>query len=618
LLFNARLMSENSVHTFHIPVMGLAYTMDTPVKVARFGISSVISIIQDALVEKMREHYYGVLHEKYIPIPHGSFDYRARRVTDYLNLVNRIVLSQVEEMKKLEFIPGSELSRFFEMLPDTSPLKAIYLEMLQTGNRDLETILRDAVRPGRIDVNIMTKLDRNTYDEKGNVIPDTSDAVSALRGYANSDLKNSTIIFSAGMNPRLYAYLGRFSQFTNMKNGVFEKMVGIKVSDFRSAYIQGKYLTNKGIWVSEFRIESGLNCGGHLFPTDGQLLGPILEEFKSRYHELKAELFQNYCNAKKEKGSAVPVEMPPMQFSVQGGIGTSEEDRLLHDYYGMDSTGWGTPFLLVPEATTVDKETLGLLARSRPEDITVSDSSPLGIKFSYLKGTSAEKERLERISCNNPGSPCTEHYLSSDVEFTEKPICTSSMNYQRNKLEQLSRQKLSAEDYSRQREKIIAKECLCIGLSNTGIINNNLTPIHGNSIAVTCCPGPNIAYFNKISSLKDMIDHIYGRKNLLGDGYRPHFFLNELSIYINYLKEKASECLHFPDLKGLNYFNGFGENLLNGINYYRRLADNVLQTSASLKIKMKNELQAAEEQILMIVSQLREFQGKLALATVKG
>ena len=34
----------NSEHTFHIPVMGLAYTVDSPVKVARFGISSVISI----------------------------------------------------------------------------------------------------------------------------------------------------------------------------------------------------------------------------------------------------------------------------------------------------------------------------------------------------------------------------------------------------------------------------------------------------------------------------------------------------------------------------------------------------------------------------------------------
>ena len=31
-------------HTFHIPVLGLGYSVDTPLKVARYGISSVVSI----------------------------------------------------------------------------------------------------------------------------------------------------------------------------------------------------------------------------------------------------------------------------------------------------------------------------------------------------------------------------------------------------------------------------------------------------------------------------------------------------------------------------------------------------------------------------------------------
>lgn len=46
-----------SGHTFHIPVMGLGYTIDTPAKVARYGISSVISIIEDNLVEEIRKRY---------------------------------------------------------------------------------------------------------------------------------------------------------------------------------------------------------------------------------------------------------------------------------------------------------------------------------------------------------------------------------------------------------------------------------------------------------------------------------------------------------------------------------------------------------------------------------
>ena len=48
-------MKTINPHTFHIPVMGLAYTIDTPIKVAKYGITSVISIIEDYLIEQMRE-----------------------------------------------------------------------------------------------------------------------------------------------------------------------------------------------------------------------------------------------------------------------------------------------------------------------------------------------------------------------------------------------------------------------------------------------------------------------------------------------------------------------------------------------------------------------------------
>jgi len=45
-------MIHPSIHTFSIPVMGLAYTIDSPIRVAHFGISSVISIMDDELIEK--------------------------------------------------------------------------------------------------------------------------------------------------------------------------------------------------------------------------------------------------------------------------------------------------------------------------------------------------------------------------------------------------------------------------------------------------------------------------------------------------------------------------------------------------------------------------------------
>ena len=92
---------------------------------------------------------------------------------------------------------------------------------------------------------------------------------------------NSSVVLSAGMNTKLYSYFESFSDFFPDENGKLKKKIILKVSDFRSALIQGKFLAKKGLWVSEYRIESGLNCGGHAFATDGYLIGPILEEFKT-------------------------------------------------------------------------------------------------------------------------------------------------------------------------------------------------------------------------------------------------------------------------------------------------------------------------------------------------
>lgn len=48
---------DTSVHTFHIPVMGLSFTIDSPIRVAHYGISSVVSIVDDELIEKMNAFY---------------------------------------------------------------------------------------------------------------------------------------------------------------------------------------------------------------------------------------------------------------------------------------------------------------------------------------------------------------------------------------------------------------------------------------------------------------------------------------------------------------------------------------------------------------------------------
>jgi hypothetical protein len=570
-------MHTPQLHSFHIPVMGLAFTVDSPIKVARFGINSVISIIEDKLIELMRKHYCVEFSIPYTEITPDEPDYRARRITGYLNLVNSIVKEQVDKLRQSAFEAGSDIVKYFEMLPYRNVLRLAYEKMVASDNgiekEAITKYLRSQITPGRIDVNIMTKVDKNNYDKQGNLLVDASDALAALRGYANSDLTNSSIIFSAGLNPRLFNYLEKFTAFRPTNDGTFEKEIVIKVSDFRSAFIQGKYLAKKGIWVSEFRIESGLNCGGHAFATDGSLLGPILEEFKSKREELSQTLHSLYTAALVSKGCDVSDKPHPIRFSVQGGIGTSEENAFLLSRYEIDSTGWGTPFLLCPEATTVDDETLNLLCKARENDISLSNHSPLGIRFNYLKNTSAEKERLERIRKGKPGSPCTEKHLVANTEFTTEPICTASRAYQRKKIEQLKTLGLAEDVLDHKIEEVTSKECLCIGLSNSAILKHNLPKIKKFD-AVTVCPGPNIAYFDKIVTLQQMVDHIYGRSNILDAPNRPHMFIKELELNVDYLREKM-QLMNVDDSKLRKDSMEFANQLLAGVEYYQGISEAV-------------------------------------------
>ena len=496
-------MHTTSEHTFHIPVMGLGYTIDTPVKVARFGISSVVSIIQDILIEQMREFYCKQSGGQYLPIPIEDVDHRAKRVTSYLDLIQRIVDKQVAELKKEPFEEGKDIVKYFLLLPDNSPIKQLYLEMT-TANDEKKMLLQERLRTkiiaGAIDVNIMTKIDNLNYAKDGTLLPpEYADAMSAFRGFANSTL-SSSIVFSAGLNPRLFAYVENFKDFFPDVNGNIKKKIILKVSDYRSALIQGKFLAKKGLWVSEFRIESGLNCGGHAFPTEGHLLGPILEDFKNKRNELTLELTE-MCNAtlRTKNLPTVPVSMG-IRISVQGGIGTSHEDHFLREFYNLDTTGWGSPFLLVPEATNVDEETLQQLVAAKKDDYFLSHASPLGIPFNNFRKSTSEDQRKTRIEKNRPGSPCYKKYLAFNTEFTERPICISSREYQNLKIKQLDTLHLPAEEYTKRHNEITEKDCLCEGLSSTVLLKNDV-PVHHKLEAVTICPGPNLAYFSGVLNI---------------------------------------------------------------------------------------------------------------------
>src|SRR5690606_22036260 len=90
---------------------------------------------------------------------------------------------------------------------------------------------------------------------------------------------------------------------------------------------------------------------------------------------------------------------------------------------------------------------------------------------------------------------------------------------------------------------------------------------------VVICPGPNIAYFTKEVSLNEMIDHIYGRTNLIETRDRSHFFIKELSMYIDHFNKEKLNYEAEPTSIKLKKLNKLKENLLEGIAYYQSLFD---------------------------------------------
>ena len=235
-------------HTFHIPVLGLAYSIDTPFKVAKFGISSVVSIVDDELCERMRQYHADQNNEIFIAISKTDNDYRAKRITAYLNLIKKLVDEQIEVIRKQKFEPETDITRYFELQPQTSQVKIFYDMMLAETSADkknsFQNQLRNEVKTGRIDVNIMAKVDKINFVNGINSGPENSDALAALRGFANSNL-NSSVVISAGLNPKLYSYLETFNDFYPTENGTFSKEIILKVSDFRSTNVQAKMLTKK-------------------------------------------------------------------------------------------------------------------------------------------------------------------------------------------------------------------------------------------------------------------------------------------------------------------------------------------------------------------------------------
>jgi len=561
--------------------MGTAFTADSPLKVAHYGINTVIALADDVLLERLRKYYSELYNIYYSEINNNTKDYRADRITSYLNLVNEIVCKKYDEFVFTTKEKFEDIKKYFSMLPERSEVKMEFNKIISESFsfEDLSKWLKDNLSMGSIDVNIMTKVDKVNYFKKDKLPSEFNDAHAGLRGYARSNLASS-VIFSAGMNPRLYGYISKFNDFFPLKNGYIKKKIILKVSDFRSAVIQGKFLAKKGLWVSEYRIESGLNCGGHAFATDGYLMGPILAEFRDKRQELIDETYAVCKSALQTAGKVVPDNQLLVKITAQGGVATSEEHNFLIDHYNLDVVGWGTPFLLVPEATTVDSKTRKQLQEAKEKDLYLSNISPLGVPFNTLKNSTKDIEKFEKIKEGRPGSPCPRKFLALSNEYGTEGVCTASRLFQKNKIEELG---LS--------EDITDKACLCMGLAATAVINYDVNTRESKGVSI--CPGPNMAYFSKELTLSEMAHHIYNDAKGIVRFDRPNMFVNELSMYLKLLSEKIEENKLSWGRASEKKLTNFADNLNNGINYYLEMFNSVDNTFNDIKKSVLDSLDSA-------------------------
>jgi hypothetical protein len=356
-----------------------------------------------------------------------------------------------------------------------------------------------------------------------------------------------------------------FKDFYRNGSGKIKKKIILKVSDFRSALIQGKFLAKKGLEVHEFRIESGLNCGGHAFASNGELLPVLLKEIREKRNQLSVSfrpLIEKYYEKMGwEFPKAVHIHEPLI--TVQGGIGTTGEiDRLVKDF-GMDQVGIASPFLLVPEATCVDEPTRLKLMGAGEDDLYLSGASPLGVPFNNLRNSESQLWTEQQYDSGKPGSPCPKGFLKSNTEFTEDQICTASCDYQGAKIDEVDMLTPKIDARKSQHEKVILKTCLCDHLGNGALLE--LGVARKDELPTAICPGQNTAWFNRDYSLLEMTDHFYGRTVSLVDKARPHMFAKEIQMYVDYFSNLVKDS--DGSNRTLKTLQTFYDNMIDGLEY---------------------------------------------------
>ena len=95
-----------------------------------------------------------------------------------------------------------------------------------------------------------------------------------------------------------------------------------------------------------------------------------------------------------------------------------------------------------------------------------------------------------------------------------------------------------------------------------------------------------------------MIDHIYGRINLITDPERPNMFIKELQLNIDFIEKKIIAELNTNSSHIEEYANIYYANLIDGINYFRKIVSEIIEETEIVRSKIRESLDMLEQRIL--------------------
>jgi len=227
------------------------------------------------------------------------------------------------------------------------------------------------------------------------------------------------------------------------------------------------------------------------------------------------------------------------------------------------------------------------------EDLVVGSKGGLKNVVVYIDGIKSGKAWAEEFTLDQNGCSFVPHVtivavgqrlrilnsdgilhniLISNSEFTDHHICASSRNFMKRKLPTLGSNGFAENVVAAQREHVLAKACLCRDLAVSATQKLN---VKRDGRTLICC-GPGITSFSKKTTLEEMVDHIYGRISLLTDPDRPHMFIKELKLYVEYIRKEVEQYKLELSNRTPKYFREFKQNIKEGIQYYTTLIEDFI------------------------------------------